>query len=91
MARSRSFWRDLSLRAVVAGFVAVLVGHGGSVVIAFRAAAALLAGVGAAFRGVVAGRRRWRCSARAADRHPVPQRWRRVVTQSRAFVRSPLP
>ena len=37
----RSFWRDLSLPAVVAGFVAVLVGYTSSVVIIFQAAAAL--------------------------------------------------
>ncbi|MFT3818843.1 MAG: benzoate/H(+) symporter BenE family transporter [Rubrivivax sp.] len=37
----RSFWRDLSLPAVVAGFVAVLVGYTSSVVIVFQAAAAL--------------------------------------------------
>lgn len=36
-----SFWRDLSLPAVVAGFVAVLVGYTSSVVIVFQAAAAL--------------------------------------------------
>ena len=38
---NRSFWRDLSLPAVVAGFVAVLVGYTSSVVIIFQAAAAL--------------------------------------------------
>jgi benzoate membrane transport protein len=37
----RNFWRDLSLPAVVAGFVAVLVGYTSSVVIVFQAAAAL--------------------------------------------------
>jgi benzoate membrane transport protein len=37
----RSFLRDLSLPAVVAGFVAVLVGYTSSVVIIFQAAAAL--------------------------------------------------
>ncbi len=37
----RSFWRDLSLPAVVAGFVAVLVGYTSSVVIVFQAAQAL--------------------------------------------------
>ena len=37
----RSFWHDLSLPAVVAGFVAVLVGYASSVVIVFQAAAAL--------------------------------------------------
>jgi benzoate membrane transport protein len=37
----RSFWRDLSLPAVVAGFVAVRVGYTSSVVIVFQAAAAL--------------------------------------------------
>ena len=37
----RSFWADLSLPAVVAGFVAVLVGYTSSVVIIFQAAAAL--------------------------------------------------
>lgn len=37
----RFFWRDLSLPAVVAGFVAVLVGYTSSVVIVFQAAAAL--------------------------------------------------
>jgi len=37
----RSFWRDLSLPAVVAGFVAVLVGYTSSVVIVFQAAAVL--------------------------------------------------
>ena len=37
----RSFFRDLSLPAVVAGFVAVLVGYTSSVVIIFQAAAAL--------------------------------------------------
>ena len=37
----RSFWRDLTLPAVVAGFVAVLVGYTSSVVIIFQAAAAL--------------------------------------------------
>jgi benzoate membrane transport protein len=37
----RAFWRDLSLPAVVAGFVAVLVGFTSSVVIVFQAAAAL--------------------------------------------------
>jgi benzoate membrane transport protein len=41
MAGRRSFWRDLSLPAVVAGFVAVLVGYTSSVVIIFQAAAAL--------------------------------------------------
>lgn len=41
MAPPRSFWRDLSLPAVVAGFVAVLVGYTSSVVIVFQAAAAL--------------------------------------------------
>ena len=40
MALQRSFWRDLSLPAVVAGFVAVLVGYTSSVVIIFQAAAA---------------------------------------------------
>jgi hypothetical protein len=35
---ARSFWRDLSLPAVVAGFVAVLVGYTSSVVIIFQAA-----------------------------------------------------
>jgi benzoate membrane transport protein len=37
----RGFWRDLSLPAVVAGFVALLVGYTSSVVIVFQAAAAL--------------------------------------------------
>jgi benzoate membrane transport protein len=37
----RSFWRDLSLSALVAGFVAVLVGFTSSVVIVFAAAQAL--------------------------------------------------
>ena len=37
----KHFWRDLSLPAVVAGFVAVLVGYTSSVVIIFQAAAAL--------------------------------------------------
>jgi benzoate membrane transport protein len=37
----RHFWRDLSLPAVVAGFVAVLVGYTSSVVIVFQAAQAL--------------------------------------------------
>jgi benzoate membrane transport protein len=37
----RSFWRDLSLSAVVAGFVAVLVGFTSSVAIVFAAAQAL--------------------------------------------------
>ncbi|HYN61104.1 MAG TPA: benzoate/H(+) symporter BenE family transporter [Rubrivivax sp.] len=37
----RSFWRDLSLPALVAGFVAVLVGFTSSVVIVFAAAQAL--------------------------------------------------
>jgi benzoate membrane transport protein len=37
----RSFWRDVSLSAVVAGFVAVLVGYTSSVVIVFQAARAL--------------------------------------------------
>ncbi|MCA0244742.1 MAG: benzoate/H(+) symporter BenE family transporter [Proteobacteria bacterium] len=41
MAGGRSFWRDLSLPAVVAGIVAVLVGYTSSVVIVFQAAAAL--------------------------------------------------
>lgn len=41
MASARSVWRDLSLPAVVAGFVAVLVGYTSSVVIVFQAAAAL--------------------------------------------------
>ena len=39
--RRASFWRDLSLPAVVAGFVAVLVGYTSSVVIVFQAAQAL--------------------------------------------------
>ncbi|HNU09836.1 MAG TPA: benzoate/H(+) symporter BenE family transporter [Rubrivivax sp.] len=38
---ARSFWRDLSLPAVIAGFVAVLVGYTSSVVIVFQAAAVL--------------------------------------------------
>ena len=38
---ARSFVRDLSLPAIVAGFVAVLVGYTSSVVIVFQAAAAL--------------------------------------------------
>ncbi len=38
---ARSFWRDLTLPAVVAGFVAVLVGYSSSVVIVFQAAAVL--------------------------------------------------
>ncbi|MEY8879173.1 MAG: benzoate/H(+) symporter BenE family transporter [Leptothrix sp. (in: b-proteobacteria)] len=38
---ARSFWRDLSLPAVVAGFVAVLVGYTSSVVIVFEAARSL--------------------------------------------------
>jgi benzoate membrane transport protein len=37
----RSFWRDVSLSAVIAGFVAVLVGFTSSVVIVFAAAQAL--------------------------------------------------
>jgi benzoate membrane transport protein len=37
----RRFWRDLSLSAVVAGLVAVLVGYTSSVVIVFQAAQAL--------------------------------------------------
>lgn len=37
----RSFWRDLSLSAIVAGFVAVLVGYSSSVAIVFQAASAL--------------------------------------------------
>ena len=37
----QSLWRDLSLPAVVAGFVAVLVGFTSSVVIVFAAAQAL--------------------------------------------------
>ena len=40
-AAGRSFWRDLSLPALVAGFVAVLVGTTSSVVIVFQAASAL--------------------------------------------------
>ena len=35
------WWRDLSLAAVVAGFVAVLVGYTSSVAIVFQAASAL--------------------------------------------------
>jgi benzoate membrane transport protein len=38
---ARQLWRDLSLPAVVAGFVAVLVGYTSSVVIVFQAAQAL--------------------------------------------------
>lgn len=38
---AHSFWRDLSLPAVIAGFVAVLVGYTSSVVIVFQAAAVL--------------------------------------------------
>ena len=37
----RRFWHDLSLSAVVAGFVAVLVGFTSSVVLVFAAAQAL--------------------------------------------------
>jgi benzoate membrane transport protein len=40
-AVQRSFWRDVSLSAVVAGSVAVLVGYTSSVVIVFQAARAL--------------------------------------------------
>ncbi len=43
-AGSRSFWRDVSISALIAGFVTVLVGFTSSAVIVFQAAQALGAG-----------------------------------------------